>query len=108
MADPVPNKKEIVGLVEAQAKSIDSISERLSKIEGLVDKQETRNKDIMIAVLVAFILIVGSAAISVITSNKRDNQFYSGLEKDNYEQSLKIQDLSNKIDLIKAKNSYLR
>lgn len=33
MTETTPSKKEIVGLVEAQAKSIDSMSERLVKVE---------------------------------------------------------------------------
>lgn len=114
MADIISTKKEIVGLVEAQAKSIDDISKRFSKIENLVntqesrnEKQEARNRDIMIAVLIAFVLIVGTIAISVLFSNKRDAQFYSELQKDVYEENLKIQDLNNKIDNLKIRN-YLK
>ncbi len=115
MVEPAPSKKEIVYLVEAQAKSIDSISERFTRIENLVnsqesrnDKQENRNRDVMIAVLVAFVLIVGSVAVSVIISNRKDNQFYSGLEKDVYNQNLKLQDLNNKVDNLKIRNPYLK
>lgn len=114
MADIISTKKEIVGLVEAQAKSIDDISNRFSKIESLVntqefrnEKQETRNRDILIAVLVAFILVVGTVAVEVILSNHIDKQFYSGLDKNVYEQDLKIQDLNNKIEMLKVKN-YLK
>ena len=108
MAEPVPTKKEIVGLVEAQATSIDSISERLVKIEKLVDKQDSKNQNIILGVLVAFILIVVTVAIEVILSNKTDNQFYFDLEKNIYEQNLKVQDLNNKVDNIKIRNSYLK
>ncbi len=59
MADPLPNKREIVSLVEAQANSIDSISERLVKVEGLIEKQDSKNQNVIIGVLLAFILIVG-------------------------------------------------
>ena len=104
MAEPVPTKKEIVGLVEAQATSIDSISERLVKIEKLVDKQDSKNQNIILGVLVAFILIVVTVAIEVILSNKTDNQFYFDLEKNIYEQNLKVQDLNNKMDNIKIRN----
>ena len=114
MAD-IPSKKEIVTLVEAQANSIDDISKRFYRIEGLVntqefrnEKQEARNHNVMVAVLVAFVLIVGSVAVSVIISNKKDAQFYSGLEKSIYEQNLKTQDLSNQISNIKIRNSYLK
>lgn len=108
MAEPVPTKKEIVGLVEAQATSIDSISERLVKIEKLVDKQDSKNQNIILGVLVAFILIVVTVAIEVILSNKKDNQFYFDLEKNIYEQNLKVQDLNNKMDNIKIRNPYLK
>lgn len=108
MAEPVPTKKEIVGLVEAQATSIDSISERLVKIEKLVDKQDSKNQNIILGVLVAFILIVVTVAVEVILSNKTENQFYSDLEKNIYEQNLKVQDLNNKMDNIKIRNPYLK
>ncbi len=115
MADFISTKKEIVGLVEAQAKSLDDISQRFSRIENLVntqefrnEKQESRNHEIMIAVLVAFVLIVGTVAIEVILSNEIDKQFYSGLDKDIYEQNLKVQDLNNKVDNIKIRNPYLK
>jgi hypothetical protein len=108
MTDIIPTKKEIVGLVEAQANSIDDISKRFYIIENLVntqefrnEKQEKRNQNITIAVLVAFILIVGSVAVEVHLSNKQDTQFYLGLEKDIYEQNLMVQDLNNNMDNIK-------
>lgn len=115
MVDSIPTKKEIVGLVEAQANSIDDVSKRFSKIESLVntqefrnEKQESRNHSVMIAVLIAFILIVGSVAVSVIISNKKDAQFYSNLEKNIYEQNIKVQDLNNQVSNIKIRNSYLK
>lgn len=114
MAD-IPTKKEIVTLVEAQANSLDSISERFAKVESLVekqegrnDKQDSRNRDIIIAVLVATILLVASAVASIAISNKQDAQFYSGLEKNIYEQNIKVQDLNNKVDNLKVRNSYLK
>jgi len=108
MTDPIPSKKELVGLVEAQANSIDSISERLVKIENLVDKQDSRNKDIIYAVLIAFVLVIGTIAVEVILSDKADNEFYSGLEKNIYDQNLQIQDLNNKVDNILVRNPYLK
>jgi cell division protein FtsB len=115
MTEPIPSKKEIVGLVEAQANSIDDISKRFYRIESLVnkqefrnEKQENRNRDIMIAVLVAFVLIVGSVAVSVVVSNKKDAGFYSTLEKNVYDQNLKVQDLNNRVDNIKIRNPYLK
>lgn len=103
-----PTKKEIVGLVEAQAKSIDSISERLVKIESLVEKQDSKNQNIVIGVVVAFLFIVGTVAVEVILSDKKDVQFYSGLERNIYEQNLKVQDLTNKVDNVKIRNPYLK
>jgi DNA mismatch repair protein MutS len=47
---------------------------------------------------VAFLFIVGTVAIEVIISDKCDASFYSGLEKDIYDQNLKVQDLNNKFD----------
>lgn len=108
MADPIPSKKEIVSLVEAQAKSTDSISERLVKVENLVEKQDSKNQNILIGVLVALVLIVVTVAVEVILSNKKDSEFYSRLEKGIYDQNLKIQDLNNKVDNIKIRNSYLK
>ena len=108
MVDTTPTKKEIVGLVEAQIKSIDSISERLVKIENSVEKQESKNFNIIIGVIVAFILVVGTVAVEVILSDKKDAQFYSSLEKDIYEQNLKVQDLNNRFDNLKIRNSYLK
>ena len=105
---PPKSKKDLVDLVQAQAKSIDSMSSRLVKVEILVEKQESRNQNIIIAVLIAFILIVGTVAVEVIISNKKDSQFYYQLEKDVYEQNLKVQDLSNALGNIKARNPYLK
>ncbi|MEK7152052.1 MAG: hypothetical protein AAB773_01350 [Patescibacteria group bacterium] len=108
MSEITPSKRDIVSLVEAQAKSIDSISERLVKIENLVDKQDSKNQNVITGVVIAFILIVGTVAIEVILSNKADHRFYSSLEKDTYEQNLKVQDLNNKVDNIKIRNPYLK
>ncbi len=111
----IPTRKEIVTLVEAQANSLDSISERFAKVERLVekqedrnDKQDSRNRNIIIAVLLALVLLVASATISVIISNKQDKGFYSDLQKSIYEQNLKVQDLNNQISNIKIRNPYLK
>lgn len=108
MTETIPSKKEIVGLVEAQAKSIDSISGRLVKVENLIEQQDTKNQGVIIGVLIALVLIVATVAVEVILSNKQDSQFYSGLQKDAYEQNLKIQDLSNTVGNIKVRNPYLK
>jgi hypothetical protein len=103
-----PTKKEIVSIVDAQAKSIDTISERLVKIENLVEKQDSKNQNTLYAVLIAFILLVGSIAVEVIVSNKNDKQYYSSLEKDIREQISNTQELNNKIDNLKVRNPYLK
>ena len=101
-------KKEIINLVEAQAESIDSVSKRLVKAEALIDKQESRNRNIIIGVVVAVVLIVATVAVEVLLSNRSDMQFYSQLEKNIYDQNLKIQDLNNILGNLKIRNPYLK
>ena len=108
MVELIPSKKEIVGLVEAQAKSIDSISERLVKIEKSIDKQDSKYQNMVIGVVVAFIFIVGTVAVEVILSERKDAQFYSGLEREVYDQNLKVQELNNRIANIQVRNPYLK
>ena len=103
-----PTKKEIVSIVDAQAKSIDTISERLVKIENLVEKQDSKNQNVLYAVLIAFVLLVGSIAVEVIVSNKSDKQYYASIEKDIREQISNTQELNNKLDNLKARNPYLK
>lgn len=104
MVEQQLKKAEIVSILQAQGQSTESISKRLVALEQLVDRQESRNKEIIYAVLVAFLLVVGTVAVEVLLSNKKDMQFYSQISKDAYEQNLKIQDLNNKIDILKIKN----
>jgi hypothetical protein len=108
MVDVIPTKREIVSIVEAQKTTIQSFTERLVKLENLNEKQDSKNQNIIVGVLVALILIVATVAVEVILSNKKDAQFYSGLEKNIYEQNLKVQDLNNQISNIKTRNSYLK
>jgi len=104
----IPSKKEIVGLVEAQAASVDDISKRLAKMELSVEKQDSRNKNIIIAVLVAFIFIIGTVAIEVIISNRDNGEFSYKLNSDLRNQDSKIGDLINKVDNLKVRNPYLK
>ena len=108
MTEATPSKKEIVSVIEAQTESIDSISERLVKVENLVEQQDTKNQGVIIGVLIALVLIVATVAVEVILSNKKDTQFYFGLQKDVYDQNLKVQDLSNKVDNVRVRNPYLK
>lgn len=103
-----PTKKEIVSIVDAQAKSIDAISERLVKIENLIEKQDSKNQNVLYAVLIAFVLLVGSIAIEVIVSNKDDKQYYASIEKDIREQISNTQELNNEVDNLKIRNPYLK
>jgi hypothetical protein len=103
-----PTKKEIVGLVEAQASTVESISERLVKIENLVEKQDSKNQNVIYAVLLAAVFIVVAVSSEVVISNKNDSQFYSQLEKDVYTQDLKTQGLINQLDNLKVRNPYLK
>lgn len=105
--DKIPTKGEIFSTVNAQGGTIDDISKRLAKLEEKLDKQEDRNKNMVYAVLIAFLLVVGGVAAEVMISNKRDSQFYSGLIKEVYDQNLKVQDLSNKLDNLRVRN-YLK
>jgi hypothetical protein len=108
MTETTPSKKEIVSVIEAQTQSIDSISERLVAVENLVEKQDTKNQGVIIGVFIALILIVATVAVEVMLSNKKDAEFFSGFQKDIYEQNLKVQDLNNRVDNLKIRNSYLK
>jgi hypothetical protein len=122
MPDTIPSKAEIFKITQAQSESVQQISERLVKIENLADKQESRNKNIIIAVLFAFIAIVVTVAVQVSVSEKRDwAQAKDFLEKvqqakvDNIELQgqldlLKSQNatLQNNIDSMKTRNPYLK
>lgn len=108
MVDTVPTKKDLVKIVDAQATTIDSISERLVKIETLIDKQDSRNQNVITGVLIASVFIILTVAVQVLVANRIDKQFYSQLEKSISEQNLKVQDLSNQLSNIKIRNSYLK
>lgn len=115
----IPSKEEIVSLVEAQAESIDSISKRLLKIEQLVNTQESRNRDIIIAVVIAALLIVVTVAAQVSISDKRDGDRADNLLENVKTAQLDVSDLrrelevglvniKSEIDLLRARNSYLK
>ncbi len=115
MIDRPLKKADIVDLVEAQGKTTDEIAQnlvdvtrRLKSVESLIEKQDSKNLNIIVGVVVAFIFIIGTVAVEVMLSNEKDGQFYSNLEKDIYEQNLKVQDLSNKVENIKIRNPYLK
>lgn len=104
----IPTKKEIVYLVEAQATSIDDISKRLVNLENLIEKQDNKNQNVIIGVLIAVVLIITTVAAEVILSDKKDASFYSDLNKNIYEQDLKVNNLNNEVLNIKIRNPYLK
>ena len=107
MVDKIPTKVEILDMVDAQGGTIDDISKRLGKLEEKLEKQDSKNQNVIIGTLIALVLIVGTVAVEVIISNKNDSQFYSGLQRDVHDQDLKVHDLSTKIETMRIKN-YLK
>ena len=119
MADKNPTKTEILGTVQAQAETLKELSERLVKIEGQTEKQESRNQNIIYAVLFALAFIVVTVSAEVILSNKSDNSVASDFSekifnvqentnnKINTMQSV-ISNIQSEILLLKAKNPYLK
>jgi hypothetical protein len=77
-------------------------------IKNNLESQKQITWQVIVGVLIAFIAIVAVTAIQVNYSNRKDAQFYSNLEKDIYEQNLKVQDLNNEVDNIKILNPYLK
>lgn len=108
MADKLPSKSEILSVVEAQSETLESLSERILKIENSTEKQESRNHTVTQVVLIGFIIIVVTVAVEVLISdrfgNSRIDQFNDKIQK------IQIQNLEtkNEIDLLRAKNAYLK
>ena len=74
MTERIPSKTEIFNVVSAQSETLDELSKRLVKIEQLANRQESRNFNVIIAVLIAAVLIVASIAIQVSLSDKSDRK----------------------------------
>lgn len=115
MVDKAPTKTEILGLVQAQAETSQDISERLVRIEKLVDKQESRNdkqesrnQGALYAVIIGFFLVVVAVAVEVTISTKHEDSVYGQIYSDILDLGNKISDLRGQFDLLKARNSYLR
>ena len=115
MIDQTPSKTEIFNIVQAQSETLDEVSRKLIKIEKLTAKQESRNFNIIIAVLIAAILIVATVAIQVFLSEKGDRERNDNLlEKvsETKEGQIKVEmeqsQLKDSFDNLKAKNPYLR
>ena len=108
MADKLPSKSEILSVVGAQAETLENLSERILKIENSTEKQESRNHNITQVVLIGFIIIVVSVAVEVILSSKFDS---SRVDQFNDKvQTIQSQSLETKnaVELLKARNSYLK
>jgi hypothetical protein len=103
--NPIGSGNPDISIVDA---AIVQLGLSLQETKKELDTQRSESKGIIIGVLVALVLVVGTVAVEVMLSNKKDAEFYSELEKNIYEQSLKVQDLNNKVDNIKTRNPYLK
>ena len=108
MADKLSSKSEILSVVGAQSETLENLSERILKIENSTEKQESRNHSITQVVLIGFVVIVVAVAVEVILSTKLDssridqfNDKISGVQN-------QITEIKGEIDLLKARNSYLK
>jgi len=115
MFDQIPSKTEIFKIVQAQSETLDEVSKRLVKIEELTEKQESRNFNIIIAVLIAAVLIVATVAIQVFLSEKGDRERNDNLlEKVNEtkEGQIKIEteqsQIKDEVDNLITRNPYLK
>lgn len=119
MADKNPTKTEILGIVQAQLDSAKEISERLVRVEKSVDKQESKNDNIIYAVLIGLVFIVVTVAAEVILSNyhydsiaTKFSEKVMEIQNSNSEKNgiinSEIQDLNHKFELLRVKNPYLQ
>lgn len=99
-------KDRIKTLQEVVAEEV--FNKEFTNLKEDLKNQKQITWQVIVGVLIAFIAIVVAVAVQISNSNKRDAQFYSNLEKNIYEQNLKIQDLNNKFDNLKIRNSYLK
>ena len=84
--------------------AIVNLEKEISSVKNELNTQRSEGKNIIYAVLFAFVSIVVVIAIQVSYANRKDAQFYSQLEKDVYEQNLRVQDINNKFDNLKVRN----
>lgn len=113
------SESKILSLVQAQSQTSEALSERLVKMEGLVEKQESRNQNLLYAVLFALVFIVITVAVEVILSTGREDRsmatFYAEIQDVKDEQVSRNRDvddniflLQNQFDILKARNPYLK
>ncbi|MBI4225333.1 MAG: hypothetical protein HY617_03295 [Candidatus Sungbacteria bacterium] len=115
MTDRIPSKAEIFNVVEAQSETLDELSKRLVKIEQLSDKQESRNFNIIIAVIIAAVLIVVTVAVQVLLSDKSDRERNDNLleqihttKEEQLKLDIKQSNLKDTMDSLRTKNPYLK
>lgn len=108
MADKLPSKSEILSVVGAQAETLENLSERILKIENSTEKQESRNHSITQVVLIGFVVIVVAVAVEVILSTKMDSSRIDQFNNKIDTVQNQVIEIKNGIDLLKAKNSYLK
>jgi CMP-2-keto-3-deoxyoctulosonic acid synthetase len=108
MNDRIPTKVEIFNAVDAQGKTIQALSERILKIENLTDKQEDRNRTIIIAVLIAVVLIVAGAAIQVFFTEKDDRERTDRLLETVQKAQMDTFTTETDLQTLKVRNPYLK
>ena len=115
MTERPPSKNEIFDVVKAQSETLDELSKRIVKVEQLADRQESRNFNIIIAVVIAAVLIVATVAIQVLLSNKSDRERNDNLleqihmtKEGQLKLEIKQSDLTNDINSLRTKNPYLK
>lgn len=126
MVDKNPTKSEILGIVEAQSESTKEISERLLSVErklsiaeGSINRFDTKNDNIIYAVVIGLFFIVVTVAVEVVLSNSNANDsmstFFEKVNKLDDEFSEKnailnnqVRELSTQMDLLRARNQYLK
>ena len=115
MTDRNPSKSEIFDVVQAQSETLDEVSKRLVKIEQLAERQESRNFNIIIAVLIAAVLIVATVAIQVSVSDKSDRgrsdqllEKVHSVEEKSLELEIKQSEIKSNLDSIRTTNPYLK
>jgi len=115
MSEKIPSKVEIFSVVQAQSGSVDELSKRLVKIEQLTERQDSRNRNVIITVIVASFLIFVTIAVQVSLSDKRDGERSDNLlekvhevKEKQMEFGIKQEDLSEEFNALKIRNSYLK
>jgi len=110
--NPIGSGKPNISIVDA---AIVTLSKELELVKGELSTQRSESKNIIIGVLIAFIIIVVTVAVSVLlsdyfsykssTNDSRNRIEYSQKIND---QEIQMNDLKNKVDNLKILNPYLK